>query len=58
MLCGMGLFRREHAQRMVAHSRHRPEMEANTARYLQIRNRIIPAALTQAEAIAYYRSVP
>jgi tryptophan halogenase len=58
MLCGMGLLLREHAQRMVAHSRHRPEMEANTARYLQIRNRIIPTALTQAEAIAYYRSVP
>lgn len=55
MLCGMGLLRPEHARRMVALSRHPREMQENAARYLQLRNRIIPTALTQAEAIAHFR---
>jgi tryptophan halogenase len=55
MLCAFGLLRREHGQRIVDLSLHRKMLDENVARYLQIRNHVVPLALTQEEAIAYFR---
>jgi tryptophan halogenase len=58
MLCGMGWLRREHARRLVQLSRHPKQMKENVTRYVQSRNRIVAAALTQQEAIRYFRELP
>jgi tryptophan halogenase len=55
MLCGMGWLRGEHGRRVVELSRHRPWLEENVARYLQIRNHVVPVALTHSEAIRHFR---
>jgi len=55
MLSGMGLLRPEHARRLVELSRHKKELQENVERYIQIRNRVVATALTQAEAIRYFR---
>jgi len=57
MLSGMGLFRPEHARRVVDLSRHPQWLQENVTRYLQIRNRIVPATLPHAEAIHHFRSL-
>jgi tryptophan halogenase len=57
MLCGLGLLRPEYARRVVQMSRHQKLLEENTARYLQIRNHIAANALTQVEAIQYFRDM-
>lgn len=58
MLCGMGLLRADHGRRIVELSRQRQMLEENVARYLQIRNHVVPLALTHAEAISYFREQP
>jgi hypothetical protein len=57
MLCGMGLLQPVHGRRVVELSRHRQMLEENVARYLQIRNHVVPFALTHGEAIQHFREI-
>jgi tryptophan halogenase len=55
MLCAFGLLRPEHAREVVKWSRHPKQLQENAARYIQIRNHILASALTQEEAIKFFR---
>ena len=55
MLCAFGMLRPEHAREVVKWSRHSKQLQENVARYLQIRNHIVASALTQEEAIQFFR---
>jgi tryptophan halogenase len=56
MLCAFGLLRPEHARQVVQWSRHPKFLQENVARYIQIRNHILASALTQEEAIQFFRA--
>jgi tryptophan halogenase len=58
ILCGLGLLRKEHAQRVVQLSRHPQKLRENVARYIQFRSHITSRALPHAEAIDYFRHQP
>lgn len=58
MLCGMGLLKKEHGRRVVDLSRHTKEMRENVEHYVDIRNFILPQALTQSESVAYMKCRP
>ena len=55
MLCAFGLLRPDAARRVLQISRHGPQLQANVARYLQLRSHITTHGLTHAEAIAWFR---
>jgi hypothetical protein len=55
MLCAFGWLRQEHAREVVKWSRHPKHLQENAARYIQIRNHILASALTQEEAINFFR---
>ena len=57
MLCGFDLLVPEHARRMVELSRHPEMLQANVARYLQVRNHILGTALSHTEATQYFRDM-
>ena len=54
MIDGLGLWRREHARRVVELSQHPQLLRENAGRYVQIRNRIMSTALTHREAIEWW----
>lgn len=58
MLCGMGLLKKEYGRKVVDFSQHAKAMRENVAHYVDIRNHILPQALTQSESIRYMRSRP
>jgi tryptophan halogenase len=53
MLAALGQFNREHARRVVEMSEHGQRLRQNVERYIEVRNRILAAALSHAETIQY-----
>jgi hypothetical protein len=58
ILCALGHLRKEYADRVVQLSRNPQLMQENIARYFEVRKRLVPAALTHAEAIEFFRQLP
>jgi hypothetical protein len=58
MLCGMGFLDRDLARRVVEMSRHKKWLQENVASYVKARDGVTATALSQAEAIAYFRALP
>ena len=58
ILDALGHLRKEYAQRVVQLSRRPQQLNENVNRYFEIRKRVVPAALSHAEAIEYFRQLP
>jgi tryptophan halogenase len=58
ILAALGHMRQNHAQRVVQLSRNPQRLNENVHRYFEARKRLVPAALSHAEAIEFFRQLP